>query len=300
VAEFLQSAAARASGLVIEGRSRHREDHALVGGGGAGSRAGFRRRIGAGWPGRVGAGVCRRRRSSRQRGSRIVRGAPRRPASGRRPGALAVQQRRASDRSPCGRGGPGVIGRTARGAHSRVDRDRRRAMARPVQPGRHLVRGPPVRRPRRHPRHRTVRCRQWDLGLVAAPRQAGWPRPPYRQRAESRRASRADLGATRPNIRASDHGADCRDLRRKPLLCARTGACHRHGIRQRPLETARNTCRADAHAHQPARSRRQGPPPGCGIRRDADRGTARASRRHHVRASCRAAFGGTSQGHPRD
>jgi len=66
------------------------------------------------------------------------------------------------------------------------------------------------------------------------------------------------------------------------------------------LETARNTCRADAHAHQPARSRRQGPPPGCGIRRDADRGTARASRRHHVRASCRAAFGGTSQGHPRD
>ena len=129
-----------------------------------------------------------------------------------------------SDRSPCGRGGPGVIDRTARGAHSRVDRDRRRAVARPVQPGRHRVRGPAARWPRRHAGHRAVRCRQWDLGHVAASRQAGWHRANSVGALESRRTSRADLGATRPNIRASDDGADRRDLRRKPVLRARTGA----------------------------------------------------------------------------
>src|SRR5262245_52370853 len=87
-------------------------------------------------------------------------------------------------------------------------------MARRVEPGRHLCCGPPVHRPRRHPRHRTMRCRRREHGHVAAPRQARWPRPPSRQHPQSRWASRTDLGTTRAIVCAADHGAHHGDLGR--------------------------------------------------------------------------------------
>ena len=170
---FLTSNFRRAIGVADRGRTRNRQDHALVSYGRArrspaasGSSPHARRRSG------IRAGVHGPGRHARRRRRGDV-DRPARPTNARhRPGAVAHRQRR-RDRSARGRGRVPLSDRAIRRERPGPVGDRRSAMARSLQHSRPRIRRASPHRTRRDPgqcAHRGRRRRARDLAAVATAR----------------------------------------------------------------------------------------------------------------------------------
>ena len=208
--------------------SRHRQEHGV--GGRSAARQGSRhaRAVGAGLGGRVGAGLGHDRRTAGRRHSRHRR----RPARG-----ATRRGHRSPDARPARRAlGPGarrelagagrrdaVDHRRARAQRACPDRDRRPAVARPLQSGGHRIRGAPGAAAHRAAAHSSHRCRcRAGLDRLVASRQRQRNPTDAASPAHPGRPARGHRPATRQVLSPADRGAHRRRLGRKPFLCPRT------------------------------------------------------------------------------
>ena len=229
--------------------------------------------------------------------SAVLAELPRGSAHRRRPGAAASHRRRSVDRRVRRRRGVRLDHRPSVGGHAHPGGDRRCAVAGPVQPGRLGGRRPPVHGPGGPADHRANRARggrRGDLAAAGPPRRYG---SHARRPAEPGRTARAHLRTTRAVLSPPDDGADRRDLRRQPVLRARTGPRDRGG--QLPVGAAGDTGRVDAAADRTSGRRNAGSAVGRGVCRHPHRRSRRPGHRQHRGTRRRVARGGEGQGHHR-